>query len=61
MQNGIGKAFRYCMSHVTGKMEILGPVHGGGQMLFKYHEAADRSKLGTFVAKDIAEGQAWLD
>ena len=29
MQNGQGKCIRYAMSHVTGKIEILGPVSGG--------------------------------
>ena len=60
MQNGLGKSFRYCMSHVTGKMEILGPA-AGDDMLFQYHEAKDPALLGTFHTQSIAENQAWLD
>lgn len=67
LQNGIGKAFRYCMSHVTGKIEILGEPESGSPedepapMLLKYHEAknpADRNRLFTAT---IAPDQAWLD
>lgn len=28
MQNGQGKCFRFVLSHVTGKIEILGPAQG---------------------------------
>ena len=60
MQSGLSKAFRYCMSHVEGKLEILG-VAENKEMLFKYHEAKDRSKLGTIFSKNISSTQAWLD
>lgn len=60
MQNGLGKAFRYCMAHVTGKIEILG-VTEGNRVAFKYHEAADRQNLGKFFFSDLEEQQAWLD
>ena len=36
--NGQEKRFRYIMSHVTGKIEILGKL-SGGRMLFKYHQS----------------------
>lgn len=60
MQSGISKAFRYCMSHVSGKIEILGNLENG-EMMFKYHEAKDRSQLGKLFTRSIAEDQAWLD
>lgn len=60
MQSGISKAFRYCMSHVSGKIEILGSLDNG-EMIFKYHEAKDRSQLGKLFTRKIAEDQAWLD
>lgn len=60
LQNGIGKSFRYCMSHVTGKIEVLGET-SDGSMAFKYHEAKDRSDLGRLFVRDIADDQAWLD
>ena len=59
MQNGIAKSFRYCMSHVSGKIEIVGNLDGG-KMLFKYYEAKDRSQLGQLFIEDIAQDQAWL-
>ncbi|MDL2253125.1 KamA family radical SAM protein [Ruminococcaceae bacterium OttesenSCG-928-I18] len=58
-QSGLGKCFRYCMSHVTGKLEILGPLNG--EMLFKYHEAQDARYLGRMFTKRLRPGQAWLD
>lgn len=60
MQNGLGKSFRYCLSHTTGKLEILGP-QSNGEMLFKYHEAGDPGMLGKIFAKRLDQGQAWLE
>ena len=59
MQNGQGKCIRYAMSHVTGKIEILGPV-SGGKMLFKYHQAKYDRELGRIFSEALAPGQAWL-
>lgn len=60
LQNGIGKSFRYCMSHVTGKIEILGTL-SEGPMAFKYHEAKDRKSIGRLFVREVADDQAWLD
>ena len=60
MQNGLGKAFCYCMSTVAGKMEIIGELRPG-EMLFRYHEAADESRLGSFIVRQIEKNQTWLD
>jgi len=59
-QNGVGKSFRYCMSHVTGKLEILG-MAGPEEMLFQYHEAVDSGNLGRLFTRPVATEQAWLD
>lgn len=59
MQNGQGKCIRYAMSHVTGKIEILGPVPGG-KMLFKYHQAKYEKDRGRIFSEVLAPGQAWL-
>ena len=59
-QNGIGKALRYCMSHPTGKIEILGE-NTDNTMLFKYHEAKDRANLGRIFTQEVKQDQAWLD
>ncbi len=60
IQNGIGKSFRYCMSHVTGKIEILGEL-SDGSMAFKYHEAKDRENLGRVFTREVADDQAWFE
>lgn len=59
MQNGQGKCFRFVLSHVTGKVEILGPAQGE-DMLFKYHQAKEESDQGRIFRQPIAEGQRWL-
>ncbi|MBP5160407.1 MAG: KamA family radical SAM protein [Lachnospiraceae bacterium] len=59
-QNGLGKSADYAMSHVTGKMRILGET-GDGRMLFQYKQAKDRSNLGRIVAVKLGEDQTWLD
>ena len=60
LQNGLGKSFRYCMSHVTGKIEILGELDGG-RMAFRYHEAKDRADLGRLLVREVSDDQAWFD
>lgn len=60
MQSGVSKAFRYCLSHVTGKIEILGKLEND-EMLFKYHEAKDRNDLGSVFVQKVSKDQAWLD
>lgn len=60
LQSGLGKNFKYCMSHVTGKVEILGTLDNG-EMVFKYHEAHDTENLGKIFTKKMRPGQAWLD
>lgn len=60
MQNGQGKCIRYALSHVTGKIEILGPLPDG-QMLFKYHQAKYEKDSGRIFARAMKPGQAWLE
>lgn len=59
MQNGQGKSIRYCLSHVTGKIEILGTL-SDGEMLFKYQQAKEDADQGRIFKAPLAEGQAWL-
>ena len=60
MQNGQGKAFRYCMSTPKGKVEILGQLDDG-RMLFKFHQAKDPANNARIFAMDLAEDQCWID
>lgn len=59
MQNGQGKTIRYAMSHVTGKIEILGLLPDG-QMLFKYQQAKYSEDMGRIFSQKMKPGQAWL-
>ena len=59
MQNGQGKAFRYCLSHETGKIEILGV--DGEEMLFKYHQAKYDKDAGRLFKLPVRDDQCWLD
>ena len=58
MQNGQGKSLRYCLSHPSGKIEILGPFHG--QMLFKYHQAKKKEDCGRIFLYPVEKDQCWL-
>lgn len=56
--NGQGKRFKYCLSHSTGKIEILGKFEGN--MLFKYHQAKDPSNLGQIFKRNLPKDEVWL-
>jgi KamA family protein len=57
--NGQAKQFRYVMSHVTGKIEILGRPFGE-ETLFKYHQAKSDADANRFFTVRLAEDQCWL-
>lgn len=57
--NGHEKRFRYCMSHVSGKVEILGTV-SGNEVLFKYHMAKDPADHGRIFTRTVTADQCWL-
>ena len=59
MQNGQGKCVRYAMSHVTGKIEILGELDG--KMLFKYHQAKYPKDSCRIFTQEVGDDQAWLE
>lgn len=59
-QNGQGKAIRYVMSHVSGKLEILGLLEDD-KMLFKFHQAKSPDDRGRMFTKQLTDGQTWLD
>jgi lysine 2,3-aminomutase len=57
--NGLSKRFKYVMSHITGKIEILGIIND--EVYFKYHEAKDRKNLGVMFKRCVNEKAGWLD
>jgi len=56
--NGVSKRFKYCMSHETGKIEILGIE--GDRMLFKYHQARDAERLGKIFTLPVDDTTSWI-
>lgn len=58
-QNGIGKSFRYCLSHEQGKIEVLGEPEPN-KLLFKFHEAKHEADMGRVFLDPVAPDQAWL-
>lgn len=60
MMNGQAKSIHYCLSHVTGKIEILGETPDG-QMLFKYHQAKYEKDNSRIFTSTLAKDQCWLN
>lgn len=59
MQNGLGKSFRFAMSHPRGKIEILGTTEKN-HMLFKFHQAKAPEDQDRIFSLTIADNQCWL-
>ncbi len=59
MLNGLAKSFRFGLSHVTGKIEIIG-MADPNKMIFKYIQAKDQKNSGRIFIREIGEEEAWL-
>ena len=57
LMSGPAKAFRYVMSHPTGKIEILGSHEG--RMLFRYHQAKRDEDQSRIFTRAIS-GECWF-
>ncbi len=57
--SGIAKRFKFAMSHPTGKIEIIGKIHGN-IMVFKYHQPKVVEDAGRMFAVQVTPEQAWL-
>ncbi len=58
-QNGLGKCFRFCMSHPLGKIEIAGKMPDGS-LLFKFHQTKYPENEGRMFLRKLPPGTAWL-
>lgn len=58
-QNGLGKSADYTMSHVTGKIRILGKADDG-RMFFQYKQAKDPAMIGRIFSMALADDATWL-
>ncbi len=59
--SGIQKTFRYVMSHVTGKIEIVGFDAGTDRLVMRYHQAKDPGKTGQVFTRPCSANAMWLD
>jgi lysine 2,3-aminomutase len=61
--SGLAKRAKYCMSHQTGKIEILGvrSTENGKRIFLKYHQARRPDDAGRIFARDLVPGARWLD
>ena len=57
-QNGLGKA-DYTLSHVSGKIRILG-TDAGGKTFFQYKTAKDPKRIGRIFALPLSDADTWL-
>ena len=57
--SGLAKRARYCMSHASGKVEILGISNG--QIIFKYHQAKNQLDRNRLMVLPLKPDDCWLD
>ncbi len=57
--SGLAKRARFVMSHVTGKIEIIGI--DGGRVYMKYHRSADEELNSKFMTFESNASVYWLD
>lgn len=57
--SGLAKHFRYGLSHVTGKIEVIGMLEDN-KMLFKYHEAKNQADNARIFVADVSNDKTWL-
>ncbi|HSE18762.1 MAG TPA: KamA family radical SAM protein [Pyrinomonadaceae bacterium] len=56
---GIAKQARLCMSHKTGKIEVVGKM--GDQIVFRYHRAPNPQDCGRLMIFESDPKAGWLD
>lgn len=56
---GIAKQARLCMSHKTGKIEVVGKM--GDQIVFRYHRAPNPQDCGRLMIFESDPTAGWLD
>ena len=56
---GLAKQARLCMSHRTGKVEVVGRMNG--KIVFRYHRAPNPLDCGRVMVFDSDPQASWLD
>ena len=59
MQNGLGKSADFTMSHVSGKIRILGKTEEN-TLLFQYRQAKKTENIGRIFPMTLDKKQTWL-
>ena len=57
--SGLARRAKYCMSHETGKVEIVGV--DDERIYLRYHQAKDPADLGRFFVRRRDDKASWLD
>lgn len=57
--SGLARHARLCMSHRSGKIEVLG--RSGKHILFRYHRAVDPQDFGRLMVFESNPEACWLD
>jgi len=57
--SGLAKHARLCMSHCTGKVEVVTKL--GSDIVFRYHRAADPANRGRVMVFKSDRNATWLD
>lgn len=57
--SGLAKHARLCMSHKTGKVEVIGKI--GDKIVFRYHRAADPFDIGRVMVFESNPAACWLN
>ena len=57
--SGLARRARYCMSHETGKVEVVGI--DDERIYLRYHQAKDPADLGRFFVRRRDDRASWLD
>ncbi|MCY4026918.1 MAG: 4Fe-4S cluster-binding domain-containing protein [Acidobacteria bacterium] len=57
--SGLARRAKYCMSHASGKVEIVGVDNE--RIYLRYHQAKDPANLGRFFVRSRDDRASWLD
>lgn len=57
--SGVAKRFKFAMSHVKGKIEIIGKIDKT-KLIFKQHQAKSKSDINNLFAVDVDKDTYWL-
>lgn len=58
--SGVDKRFRFIMSHIRGKIEILGKMDDD-KLLLKQHQAKDNDELNNIFTVKVTNNSLWLN